>query len=210
MPSQAPPNPRTTMSRSVGKSAQLLTRSSMQSAFQLPPSEEEAVAGISVLKQIFFSETHLQGPPKIRYLFNLLWLNPSLKRMVVSLASDKDIWYAIMKNEAVQELRESCITSLMLPPGCEGETGSILSEFWKAGSDIAIIILRWISENLKTKVNALLLLISQLVNELFHAVEVGKGMGVLDDILRSMFILSLMVITTVVIIRIHRKFDLAR
>ncbi|XP_042408425.1 uncharacterized protein LOC121997846 isoform X1 [Zingiber officinale] len=210
MPSQAPPNPRTTMSRSVGKSAQPLTRSSMQSAFQLPPSEEEAEVGISVLKQICFSETHVQGPPKILYLFNLLCLNPSLKRMVVSLASDKAIWDAILKNEAVQELRESCITGLMLPSGCQGETGSILSEFWNAGRDIAIIILRWILENLKTKVHALLLLISQLVDELFHVVEPGTSMGGLDGILRSMFMLSLMVISIVIIIRIQQKYGPAR
>ncbi|KAG6501312.1 hypothetical protein ZIOFF_041191 [Zingiber officinale] len=203
MPSQAPPNPRTTMSRSVGKSAQPLTRSSMQSAFQLPPSEEEAEVGISVLKH------------KNSYLHNeivgstiVVWLVTA--RMVVSLASDKAIWDAILKNEAVQELRESCITGLMLPSGCQGETGSILSEFWNAGRDIAIIILRWILENLKTKVHALLLLISQLVDELFHVVEPGTSMGGLDGILRSMFMLSLMVISIVIIIRIQQKYGPAR
>ncbi|KAG6497347.1 hypothetical protein ZIOFF_045246 [Zingiber officinale] len=209
MPSQALPNPRTTMSRSVGKSAQPLTRSSMQSAFQLPPSEEEAEAGISVLKHCCMVTNCIvdqaASTDKVPEILIVL-----MQRMVVSLASDKAIWDAIMKNEAVQELRESCITGLMLPSGCQGETGSILSEFWNAGRDIAIIILRWILENLKTKVHALLLLISQLVDELFHVVEPGTSMGFLDGILRSMFMLSLMVISIVIIIRIQQKYGLAR
>lgn len=94
--------------------------------------------------------------------------------------------------------------------GCQGETESILPEFWDAVGDIAILILRWVSENLKTKVNALLLMISRLVNELFHVVEAGKSMDVLGDILRSMFMLSIMVIAIVVIIRIQGKYGLAR
>ncbi|WOK94525.1 hypothetical protein Cni_G03229 [Canna indica] len=223
------------------------TQSSLRPAFELPPSEEEAEAAMSILKQIFLSgvfcnavqnglsslgkgavdkvsissetreteeeqdsrEPHLHGPKAMQLsslkelqsqgqqnilkIFDLLRVNPSLQKIVVSLSSDKAIWEAVMKNEAVKEIKQSFLT----------EDGNNQYEFLNGVGDIVSIIVKWILENIKTKVMGLLVTITQLVNELFHTVDGHKGLDLLDDILRSLFMLSLMVTIVVVMKRIR-------
>ncbi|URE06475.1 hypothetical protein MUK42_27360 [Musa troglodytarum] len=53
---------------------------------------------------------------KVYDAFNLLKISPSIQRMVVSLSSDKAMWDAVMKKEAVQELKKCfCEASKQFP-----------------------------------------------------------------------------------------------
>lgn len=58
-------------------------------------------------------------------------------------------------------------------------------------------------DNIKTKVMGLIDKIAHLMVELFHCVETETSMHILDDVLRSLFMLSLMATIVVVIKRIH-------
>ncbi|RWV97401.1 hypothetical protein GW17_00039808 [Ensete ventricosum] len=142
-------------------------------------------------------EFYSQGQQKIVNLFNLLQTNPELQRIVVSLSTDKAIWEAIMKNAAVQDLKESFFS------GCKIEAGSIQHDLLNGVGDFATIIVRWILDNIKTKVMGLIDKITHLVVELFHCVERERSMHILDDVLRSLFMLAVMATIVVVIKRIH-------
>ncbi|URE15338.1 hypothetical protein MUK42_10758 [Musa troglodytarum] len=220
---------------------------SLRPVFELPPSEEETEAAISILNQVFVlgtfvhaseigpsldkkavnnasissemtsklaekeSDLHVekamqlsslkefffQGQQKFVNLFNLLQTNPDLQRIVVSLSTDKAIWEAIMKNAAVQDLKESFFS------GCKIEAGSIQYDLLNGVGDIATIIVRWILDNIKTKVMGLIDKITHLMVELFHCVGTERSMHILDDVLRSLFMLSLLATIVVVIKRIH-------
>ncbi|CAL9195207.1 unnamed protein product [Musa hybrid cultivar] len=245
-------SPRSASDSSMVASCGSGTPLSLRPVFELPPSEEETEAALSILKQVFvlgtfvhtseigpsldkkavnnvsissemtsklaekesdrhalqlhvekatqlssLKEFYSQGQQKILNLFNLLQTNPDLQRIVVSLSTDKAIWEAIMKNAAVEDLKESFFS------GCKVEVGSIQYDLLNGVGDIATIIVRWILDNIKTKVMGLIDKITHLVVELFHCVETERSMHILDDVLRSLFMLSLMATIVVVIKRIH-------
>ncbi|KAL8192805.1 hypothetical protein R6Q57_027253 [Mikania cordata] len=48
-----------------------------------------------------------RGSESVYDAFRLLQSEPSVKRMVMSLSSDKAVWEAVMNNEVVRELRDS-------------------------------------------------------------------------------------------------------
>ncbi|XP_038978302.1 uncharacterized protein LOC120108697 [Phoenix dactylifera] len=134
-----------------------------------------------------------QGGEKIINAFDLLQSNPSVQRMVVSLSSDKAVWDAVMRNRAVQELKKSF-----------SAVGSTEPQSSSGGPDINTRILRWILENTMIKIMECIDKITMLVNELFHPGEREKDMGVFDDLLRSSFMLSVMVLIVVVVTRLQR------
>ncbi|URE06476.1 hypothetical protein MUK42_27360 [Musa troglodytarum] len=78
---------------------------------------------------------------KVYDAFNLLKISPSIQRMVVSLSSDKAMWDAVMKKEAVQELKK-----------CFCEVGDDETASADGDPDIAIGTLRWILHSTKAKV----------------------------------------------------------
>ncbi|KAI3514725.1 hypothetical protein L1887_13374 [Cichorium endivia] len=53
-----------------------------------------------------------RGSESVHDAFHLLQTEPSVKRMMVSLSSDKSVWDAVMNNEAVRQLRDSAYEGL--------------------------------------------------------------------------------------------------
>ncbi|CAL9160553.1 unnamed protein product [Musa hybrid cultivar] len=131
---------------------------------------------------------------KVYDAFNLLKISPSIQRMVVSLSSDKAIWDAVMKNEAVQELKK-CF--------CEVRDDGTASA--DGDPDIAIGSLRWILHSTKAKVREFIDHITRLMNEIFHSQGTDDKTDFFNDAVRSSFMLSVMVFIVVVVIRIQRS-----
>ncbi|KAJ6737469.1 hypothetical protein OIU85_019522 [Salix viminalis] len=99
----------------------------------------------------------------VRDAFSLLQTDSSIKRLVISLASDKAVWDAIISNEAVRKLQESCY------PAEEYRKESCEEE-----SDIAARVLRWIMDITKAKIIELVDKFTLLVNEVFQPIEKEK------------------------------------
>ncbi|CAL9091170.1 unnamed protein product [Musa textilis] len=135
--------------------------------------------------------------------------------MVVSLSSDKAMWDAVMKNEAVQELKK-CFFSLMLPSHrlllCPTRHEPLLNAVGDdetasadGDPDIAIGTLRWILHGTKAKVREFIDHITRLLNEIFHSHGNDDKTDSFHDAVRSSFMLSVMVFIVVVVVRIRRS-----
>ncbi|KAK1286151.1 hypothetical protein QJS10_CPB20g01436 [Acorus calamus] len=135
-----------------------------------------------------------QGLNKVVDAFRLLQTNPSIQRMVVSLSSDKAVWDAVMKNEVVQQFRES-FHAVNNEPAQESDEDP----------DITTKILRWIIDNAKAKVTEFVDKITKLVNDLLHHSETEKHEDQFEDIVRSSLMLSVVVLIIVVVTRFHRS-----
>ncbi|KAK1261341.1 hypothetical protein QJS04_geneDACA018449 [Acorus gramineus] len=134
-----------------------------------------------------------QGLNKVVDAFRLLQTNPSIQRMVVSLSSDKAVWDAVMKNEVVQQFRES-FYAVNNEPAQESDEDP----------DITTKILRWIIDNTKAKVTEFIDKITKLVNDLLHHSETEKHEDQFEDIVRSSLMLSVVVLIIVVVTRFHQ------
>eukprot|EP00258_Populus_trichocarpa_P016530 XP_006375249.1 uncharacterized protein LOC18105156 isoform X1 [Populus trichocarpa] len=134
------------------------------------------------------------GYGRVRDAFRLLQTDPSIKRLVISLASDKAVWDAVMSNEAVRKLRGSCYPAEdCRKESCEEE------------SDIAACVLRWIMDITKAKIIELLDKFTLLMNEVFQPIEKEKpGEETnhnVDDKVRSSLLLSIVILLIVVVAR---------
>ncbi|KAG0493606.1 hypothetical protein HPP92_004600 [Vanilla planifolia] len=98
--------------------------------------------------------------------------------MVVSLASDKDVWESIMKNERVQELKRSYCADKYI----QYTTGGIKTEFSAGYPYIVAHILGWVFENAKGKVMQIIEDILSLIIDLFHSRGKENGMEVVSDV----------------------------
>ncbi|XP_011033104.1 PREDICTED: uncharacterized protein LOC105131696 isoform X2 [Populus euphratica] len=134
------------------------------------------------------------GYGRVRDAFSLLQTDPSIKRLVISLASDKAVWDAVMSNEAVRKLQGSCYSDCR-KESCEEE------------SDIAACVLRWIMDITKAKIIELLDKFTLLMNEVFQPIEKEKPREEtnhnLDDKVRSSLLLSIVILLIVVVARTH-------
>ncbi|XP_024032960.1 uncharacterized protein LOC21404639 [Morus notabilis] len=181
------------------------------------PSVSEVEFAISVLRN-FIQAVSSHGPgsnwlvqmldgPTSRFLmsaglrklydaFQLLEMDPSVKRLVIALATDKALWNAIMKNELVQNLRESLYSA---------QSGSRLRTIEEP--ELVATILQWIWEMSKAKVVELIDKFQALVNEMFQRRENEKGNTVLrnddqvEDKVRSSLLLTIIILLIVVIAR---------
>ncbi|KAJ6353941.1 hypothetical protein OIU76_002879 [Salix suchowensis] len=130
----------------------------------------------------------------VRDAFSLLQTDSSIKRLVISLASDKAVWDAIISNEAVRKLQESCY------PAEEYRKESCEEE-----SDIAARVLRWIMDITKAKIIELVDKFTLLVNEVFQPIEKEKPREETnhnaDDKVRSSLLLSIVILLIVVVAR---------
>ncbi|CAK7347824.1 unnamed protein product [Dovyalis caffra] len=134
------------------------------------------------------------GYGRVRDAFTLLQSDPSIKRLVISLASDKAVWDAVKNNEAVRKLQESCCPAEdCRKESCEGEP------------DIASRVLRWIMDITKAKVNELTDKFTLLMNEVFQPIEKEKPReetrDKVDDKVRSSLLLSIVILLVVVVAR---------
>ncbi|KAJ6849603.1 uncharacterized protein M6B38_267815 [Iris pallida] len=126
---------------------------------------------------------------KVLDAFRSLQINPSVQRMVVSLSSDKAVWDAVMKNEVVQEFQKSVYEAENSEP---------------QGSDKGLNILNWILDGTKAKITEFFEKITELVNDIFQSQEKDKESSFSDDLLRSLFMLSVVVFIIVVAARVRK------
>jgi len=126
--------------------------------------------------------------------FRLLQTDPAIKRLVLSLATDKAVWDAVMKNELVQLLRGSLYTVDCKRPQCSNEE-----------PDLAASILRWILDATKAKVLELIEKFLWLVNDVFQPPKGAKPKNgnkeETEDKVRSSLLLSIVILFIVVLAR---------
>ncbi|KAL2527031.1 Uncharacterized conserved protein (UCP012943) [Abeliophyllum distichum] len=139
-----------------------------------------------------------RGADRVYDAFHLLQTETGVQRMVLSLSSDKSVWDAVLNNEVVQELRGS----LNQDPADKSPTATSLEG--SDDSNPAKDILSWIIVNTRAKIMQLIDKITELVNELFEPREREKSRGStdpLEEILKTSFFLSIMVLLVVVMTR---------
>ncbi|KAK8325952.1 hypothetical protein V6Z12_A11G086400 [Gossypium hirsutum] len=100
-----------------------------------------------------------QGLGRVYDGLTLLLTEPSVKRLVVSISSDKAVWDAIKNNELVRKLLD-----LPLPAVENGRPGNSSGEA-EPDNDI----LQWILDFAKAKVSELVLKFQSLLNEVFRS-----------------------------------------
>ncbi|KAL7612308.1 hypothetical protein Lser_V15G09203 [Lactuca serriola] len=180
------------------------------------PSMDEVHDAVSSLQQVIDppeldwiepSRSMLQSPgyESVYDAFHLLQTEPSVKRMVISLASDNSVWDAVMNNEVVRELRDSVYEAnkSIIPGEIEGCDDS----FPVSG------ILNWIFINIKAKAMEIFEKITEMMNSLFQSPRNDRKKATDEDAameesfekkLTSSFLLSVMVLLIVVVSRANK------
>ncbi|XP_057952250.1 uncharacterized protein LOC131146590 [Malania oleifera] len=144
-------------------------------------------------------QTH--GSSRVYDAFHLLQTEPSVQRMVISLSSDKAVWDAVLSNEVVKEVRESCYAA---------ENNSLKSpDESSSASSPARSILGLFFDSTKAKVTDLIEKITKLVNQLFQSPDAEKATGgaapnTFGERLKSSFLISVVVLLIVVATRARR------
>ncbi|PON61196.1 hypothetical protein PanWU01x14_147860 [Parasponia andersonii] len=181
-----------------------------QSVFGPVPSQSEVQMAISLLHNFmqalssrgsdskWLVEMFDGGVPRIllsyglRRLYNafqLLQTDTCVKRLVVSLSSDKALWDAIMNNELVRKLGE---------PLCSAETER--QQIRSKEPEVVATILKWIWDMTKAKVMELIGKFLSLMNEMDNPGE-EKSEDQLEDKVRSSLLLSVVILLIVVVAR---------
>ncbi|XP_028796804.1 uncharacterized protein LOC114752247 [Neltuma alba] len=135
--------------------------------------------------------------------FQLLQTEPTVQKMVKSLATDKAVWDAVMNNEAVRELRES----LSSDNGRVSESSDETSMGSESHSTTNVVM--WIFDSCRAKFMELIEKITKIVTDLFqpavHKREEGADLpNPFTDKLRTSFMLSIIVLLVVVVNRARR------
>ncbi|TKY66309.1 hypothetical protein E2542_SST09177 [Spatholobus suberectus] len=161
----------------------------------------QAVSSSSTLQEISGSYGQRmvmsQGYKRLYEAFQLLQADPAIKRLVVSLSSDKALWDAVMSNVLHQKLLE-------LPDSGEGECRrpriSELNEF-------GIHILSWTLDIIKGKILELIESFQLLVNDLFQSPRMENATAdaaEMDEKVRSSLLLSIVILLIVIVARCQR------
>ncbi|XP_030533122.1 uncharacterized protein LOC115742770 isoform X2 [Rhodamnia argentea] len=143
----------------------------------------------------------LQPYERVCDAFHLLQRDPSVQRMVISLSSDKAVWDAVLNNEVVKELRESCQAEITSIPDISSDESSI-------DSNGVVNVVRWMFDNTVAKVTELVEKITKLVGDLFQMPpnEEAASSGHADPFeekLRMSFLLSVVVLLVIAVTRAH-------
>nr|GLL34471.1 uncharacterized protein LOC109155570 isoform X2 [Ipomoea trifida] len=136
--------------------------------------------------------------------FHMLQTEPSVQKMVLSIACDKAVWDAILNNPAVQDLQGLLSAGLhetMQFYSSRDEEESPSSSPEKL--DIVAVMMKWIMDILELiqKLGALAGLIFQPDED--KAMQTSELSGVLEEKIRSSFLLSIVLLLIVVATRIH-------
>ncbi|XVE76896.1 hypothetical protein DITRI_Ditri13aG0017300 [Diplodiscus trichospermus] len=127
--------------------------------------------------------------------FILLLSEPSIKRLVVSLSSDKAVWDAIMNNEVVRKLCD-----FPQPAVENGRAWNSTAEADLGNNDI----LQWILDMAKTKVTELVLKFLSLLNEVLRREKPDEQTrDHLDEKIRSSLLLSIVILLIVIVARVQ-------
>ncbi|EOX96375.1 hypothetical protein SCA6_015349 [Theobroma cacao] len=139
-----------------------------------------------------------QGLGRAYDAFSLLLKEPSVKRLVVALSSDKALWDAIRKNELVRKLCEL--------PHPAVENGRACNSTVEA--DLGKVILQWILDMTKAKITELVMKFQSLLNEVFQTRGSEKPdeetRDQLDETIRSSLLLSIVILLIVIVARVQR------
>ncbi|XP_078176788.1 uncharacterized protein LOC144571378 isoform X2 [Carex rostrata] len=128
--------------------------------------------------------------------FHLLKVNPSIKRMVVSLSSDRAVWDAVMKNEAVQEIKKS-LSEGVADAKSRDSTGPL---------EAIVSVLGSLYSNTKTTVTELIEKVTTFVNNLVHSSEKkdNEESEFFSDAVKSSLMLSVFVFLIVILGRLQK------
>lgn len=165
----------------------VITLTDVTQGFSSSDSESDWIEHAMHLYSSRSSQSH--ESQKVLDAFRSLQINPSVQRMVVSLSSDKAVWDAVMKNEVVQEFQKSVYEAENREP---------------QGSDKGQNILNWILDGTKAKITEFFEKITELVNDIFQSQEKDNERDYFDDLLRSSFMLSVVVFIIVVAARVRK------
>lgn len=145
--------------------------------------------------------TLVKSPGNARFYdaFHMLQNEPSIQRLVCSIACDRAVWEAIMSTKAVQNLQDSLICAAKEEES-ERSTGE---------SNIGSLIVKWILGITTSRIAELIQsfgsLLSEIINELFEPTNKEKPTSELSDLLeekiRSSFLLSVVLLLIVVVTR---------
>ncbi|XVF22823.1 hypothetical protein REPUB_Repub12eG0204100 [Reevesia pubescens] len=139
-----------------------------------------------------------KGLGRVCDVFILLLAEPSVKRLVISLASDKVVWDAIMNNELVRKL-----CNLPHPAVENGRPWNSTAE-----TDLGNDILQWILDLTKAMVTELVLKFQSLLNEVFQTGRREKPneetRDQLEEKIRSSLLLSIVIMLIVIVSRVQR------
>lgn len=130
--------------------------------------------------------------------FNLLQSNPVVQEMVISLASDKTVWEALLKNEKVTEFRQSLQKD-------ESKLRELSKDSDKPPPHQENHFM-WVIENTKMKVMECIEKITELLNQYFGFVDekdlFKKDEDPLERILRASLMLSVAVLLMILVKRV--------
>ncbi|KDP28849.1 hypothetical protein JCGZ_14620 [Jatropha curcas] len=134
---------------------------------------------------------------RVEDVFRLLQTDPVIKRLVVSLASDKHVWDAVMNNQMMLQLRKSFVFAAesCRIQSCNGE------------KDVVSCMLSLIMDIAKAKVTQLIQKFQALMNEILQSSEreelTEENRDEADDRVRSSLLLSIVILLIVVLSRFH-------
>lgn len=137
-----------------------------------------------------------RGSAQVFEAFLLLVSNPFVKKMVVSLTSDGAIWNAVVKNKAVQELRQAFCA--------DAESAKPQNSGGRNYKDVGMMILKWLIESTKAKIAEFCNEIAKLVNEFFPSEEKRKNTSSFsnfDHVIRSSFMISILIFIVTIVMR---------
>ncbi|KAK4738573.1 hypothetical protein R3W88_002270 [Solanum pinnatisectum] len=148
-----------------------------------------------------YQSTLVKSPGNARFYDALYMLQnePSIQRLVCSIACDRAVWEAMMSNKAVQNLQGSVISAAK-----EEESQSSTGE-----SDIGSLIVKWIMGITTSRIAELLQSFGSLLSEIIHDIfepdskekPTSELSHLLEEKIRSSFLLSVVLLLIVVVTR---------
>ncbi|KAM1019030.1 hypothetical protein ACFX13_041178 [Malus domestica] len=138
------------------------------------------------------------GHRKVYDAFQSLQTDPSVKRMVFSLSSDRALWDAVTNNELVKKLRQ--------PP-----SSGLLPQSSNQEPEFAKRVIRWIMDITRAKVMELIEQFQSLVTDIFLPPETlqeknptANDKDQFEEKVRSSLLLTVVILLIVVVTRLRR------
>ncbi|XP_050153143.1 uncharacterized protein LOC126627675 [Malus sylvestris] len=146
------------------------------------------------------------GHRKVYDAFQSLQTDPSVKRMVLSLSSDRALWDAVTNNELVKKLRQPPSSDLSVS-GNEG----LLPQSSNQEPEFAKRVIRWIMDITRAKVMELIEQFQSLVTDIFLPPETlqeknptANDKDQFEEKVRSSLLLTVVILLIVVVTRLRR------